>query len=79
MSEPIAEQWELFRKNGLGIFEPVQTYECLADAARAVIDMELAHRKTLTLHTTVSLGEGGQVDLAIEYQGKHAAYLIRAC
>jgi hypothetical protein len=78
MSEP-AENWELFRKNGLGILEPVRTYECLADAARAIIDIEAAHLRILTLHTTASLGEGGQVDLAIEHQGRHASYLIRNC
>lgn len=78
MSEP-AESWELFRKNGLGILEPVRTYECLADAARAIIDIEAAHLRALTLETTVRLGEGGQVDLAIEYQGRHASYLIKNC
>lgn len=78
MSEPSEssnESWELFCSDGSGSFEPVRTFERLADAALAIIDIE--HRQTLTLHTTISVGEGGQVDLALEYQGRRAAYLIK--
>lgn len=75
----MSEQWELFRADGLGVLELVRSFERLSDATHAIFDMESLHKKTLTLHTTASRSEGAQVDLTIEYQGRHATYLIKNC
>lgn len=79
MSELAAEGWELLRREGSDAFEPVRTYECLTDAARAIIDIEKAHKRSLPLNTTVSLGEAGEVKLTITYEGRRTSYLIRNC